>query len=56
MVDAVAQSIEGLIKKGLLIGYGAKTAKKNFIQEVRLTPLGQKIAFKINEQSLPGFN
>jgi hypothetical protein len=43
-VDSITKSLERLIDKGLLIGYGRRTPKKWFIEEVRLTPLGRRIA------------
>lgn len=42
--DSITKSLERLIDKGLMIGYGRRTPKKWFIQEVSLTPLGRKIA------------
>ncbi len=42
--DSLTRSLERLIDKGLLIGYGRRTPKKWFIQEVQLTPLGRATA------------
>jgi len=39
-VDAVTKSLERLIDKGMLIGYGVRTRKKWFIREVKLTRPG----------------
>lgn len=43
-VKIVTKSIERLIAKGMLIGYGHKTAEKYFIESVSLTPQGGKRA------------
>ena len=42
-VSIITKSIDRLIEKGLLIGYGSKTAEKLFIKEIKLTRLGRKI-------------
>ncbi|MFA6271863.1 MAG: hypothetical protein WC693_01995 [Patescibacteria group bacterium] len=51
----VTKSIERLIDKGLLIGYGRRTPKKWFIEEVQLTRKGKKETMKLlgEQQSLP---
>ena len=52
----VTQSIDRLIERGLLVGYGAKTAEKFFITKIKLTPRGQKAAHecrKKRQQKLP---
>ncbi len=53
--DAVTKSLERLIDKGLLIGYGRRTPKKWFIDEVILTPKGRKETKKLlgKQQKLP---
>jgi len=38
----ITQSIERLIDRGLLVGYGMKTKEKLFIDRVRLTPSGRQ--------------
>jgi len=43
-VKTITVSIERLIAKGLLKGYGYKTAEKLFIQSVSLTPKGRNQA------------
>ncbi|MBI5621522.1 hypothetical protein HY933_01495 [Candidatus Falkowbacteria bacterium] len=43
-VEIVTKSLERLIEKGLLVGYGVRTPRKWFIQEVRLTRPGQRAA------------
>lgn len=42
--DNITVSLERLIDRGLLIGYGRRTPKKWFIEEVKLTPLGRRTA------------
>lgn len=55
LVDAITKTLERLIDKGLLVGYGVRTPKKWYIKEVRLTPLGRKLARKLQgeQQELP---
>lgn len=43
-VNAVTKSLENLIDKGLLVGYGLRTPKKWYLKETRLTSLGRRIA------------
>lgn len=42
--DVVTKSLESLIDRGVLIGYGRRTPKKWFIDEIKLTPRGRRIA------------
>ncbi|MCD4760828.1 hypothetical protein K8R42_02940 [bacterium] len=42
--NIITKSIERLIDKGLLVGFGEKTQYKLFISQVRLTISGKKIA------------
>lgn len=42
--NVVTKSLESLIDRGLLIGYGRRTPEKWFINELRLTSRGRKIA------------
>lgn len=55
IVDAITKTLERLIDKGLMVGYGRRTPKKWYIKEVRLTPLGRKLARKLRgeQQKLP---
>ncbi|MBI2984367.1 MAG: hypothetical protein HYY50_01965 [Candidatus Kerfeldbacteria bacterium] len=55
MVETVTKSLERLIDRGLMIGYGRRTPKKWFIDEVALTPLGRGTARKLlgQQQKLP---
>lgn len=46
-VKIISRSIERLIKRELLIGYGIKTAHKWFIDEIRLTAQGRAVARKL---------
>ncbi|MFA6215004.1 MAG: hypothetical protein WC768_00370 [Patescibacteria group bacterium] len=49
-INIITKSVERLIKKELVIGYGWKTPHKWFIKQVKLTPKGSKLA-----KSLFGF-
>ncbi|MBU2576064.1 hypothetical protein KKF64_03205, partial [Patescibacteria group bacterium] len=40
----ITQSIERLIDRGLLVGYGMKTKEKLFITKIRLTSKGRSTA------------
>ncbi len=53
--NAITKSLERLIDNGLMTGYGRRTPKKWFIEEVALTPKGRKQARKLlgEQQSLP---
>jgi len=50
VVKYVTETLERLIDNGWMVGYGIRTPKKWFIQEVRLTREGMK-AVKRYEQS-----
>ena len=54
-IKVITVSIERLILKGFLKGYGYKTAEKLFIEYVTLTPAGRKEARRLfdDEQKLP---
>lgn len=45
--DIIHQSLDSLVAKDLLTAQGKKTSKKWFIQKVKLTELGRKIALVI---------
>lgn len=51
----VARSVERLIAKELVVGFGRKTAQKWFFDRIRLTPEGRGAARKLLgvQQSLP---
>ena len=44
LINIITKSVERLIKKELVIGYGWRTPHKWFIRQVKLTPQGRKIA------------
>jgi len=44
ITDVITKSLERLIGRGLLVGYGERTAEKWFIRDVRLTPAGRRTA------------
>src|SRR3989344_7052092 len=54
-VKIITQSIENLIDRELMTGYGVRTPHKWFIREVKLTPKGKKIAKTLHgkQQVLP---
>jgi len=43
-INSITVSLDRLIKKGLLVGFGEITKQKVFIDKIRLTPLGRKTA------------
>lgn len=45
--NALTASLERLIDKGMLVGFGRRTQEKWFIDVVRLTPEGRKTARKL---------
>jgi hypothetical protein len=47
MVNSITNSLERLIKKGLLVGFGEMTKEKIYIQKIRLTTIGKKIGKKL---------
>ena len=55
IVNIITKSVDRLIAKELIVGYGRKTAKKWFIYNIRLTPRGKKIARTLQgkQQTLP---
>ncbi len=56
--NSITKSLERLIDKGLLIGFGRRTPRKWFIESVKLTPLGRRSARRLQgeQQSLPLFS
>ncbi len=42
--NIITKSLERLIERGLIVGYGTKTQHKLFINQVKLTPRGKKFA------------
>lgn len=55
LTNIITDSLESLIDRGMLVGYGVRTTKKWYIKDVRLTLQGKKIAKKIRgeQQKLP---
>ncbi len=55
VINSITASLERLIDKGLMIGFGRRTPEKWFIENVRLTPLGRRIAKQTfgQQQQLP---
>ncbi len=55
IAESITVSLERLIDKGFLIGFGRRTPKKWFIEEVKLTPRGRKMARQLlgQQQQLP---
>lgn len=55
VTDSITVSLERLIDRGFLIGFGRRTPAKWFIEEVKLTPLGRRTARRLRgeQQSLP---
>ncbi len=54
-VDTITKSVESLIDKGMMVGYGVRAPTKWYIEEVRLMPEGRKVARKLlgEQQRLP---
>lgn len=52
-VNIVTKSLERLIDKGFLIGYGVRTPKKWFIKEIKLTAAGRKAAKSLQGKQVP---
>lgn len=55
IADSITESLERLIDKGLMTGYGRRTPKKWFIEQIRLTSAGRRIAKTLlgTQQKLP---
>lgn len=47
VVSIITNSLESLIDKELMIGYGVRTSHKWYIKEVKLSPLGRRIGKKL---------
>ncbi len=48
--NIITKSLERLIDKELMIGFGRRTPHKWFIREVKLTPMGRRLAKKLQGQ------
>jgi len=46
LINIVTKSIERLINRELVIGFGRRTAHKWFIDEVKITPHGKKFSHR----------
>jgi len=55
IINIITKSVERLIKKGLVIGYGWRTPEKWYIRQVKLTSQGKKFAKNLFgiQQELP---
>ncbi len=55
VVNIITNSLESLIDKELLVGFGERTAQKWYIKEVKLTPKGRRESRKLlgEQQPLP---
>lgn len=55
VVNSITSSLERMIDKDLMIGFGRRTHEKWFIEQVRLTPLGRRVAKQTlgQQQQLP---
>ena len=55
MVNSITNSIERLIKKGLIVGFGEITKEKVYINKIRLTQQGRLAAKKLlgEQKKLP---
>jgi hypothetical protein len=42
--EILGRSIERMIERGLMVGFGRRTAEKWFIETIQLTPQGRRIA------------
>ena len=53
--NTITKTLENLVDKGCLVGYGVRTPQKWFIHEIRLTPEGRRMAKKLRgvQQILP---
>ena len=47
MTKIITQSIERLIDKELMVGFGERTKHKWFIKEIKLTAMGKRMAKKL---------
>ncbi|KKU38812.1 MAG: hypothetical protein UX54_C0030G0008 [Parcubacteria group bacterium GW2011_GWA2_46_39] len=55
IVNIITKSMESLIDKELMVGFGERTSKKWYIKEVKLTAKGRRQAKKLlgEQQALP---
>ncbi|MFA5358841.1 MAG: hypothetical protein WC310_03410 [Patescibacteria group bacterium] len=55
-INIITKSIERLIGRGLLVGFGVRTTEKWFIKETKVTPKGRKLGRKLLGQQMKLFN
>ncbi len=55
IINIITKSLESLIDKQLMVGFGERTTHKWYTKEVRLTPKGRKLSRKLlgEQQALP---
>ncbi len=55
IVKDISKSLDRLIDKGMMVGYGVRTAHKWYIKEVKLLPPGKALAKKLlgEQMTLP---
>lgn len=55
MVNSITNSLERLIKKGLIVGFGEITKEKIYIDKIRLTKKGRLVVKKLlgEQKKLP---
>ncbi|MFA4937149.1 MAG: hypothetical protein WC575_02590 [Patescibacteria group bacterium] len=55
IVSIITKSLESLIDKELMVGFGERTTHKWYIKEVKLTAKGRRVARKLlgEQQALP---
>ncbi|HLC89344.1 MAG TPA: hypothetical protein VJG65_00090 [Patescibacteria group bacterium] len=55
IINIITKSVERLIRKEVVVGFGEKTSHKWFIKQVKLTPKGRKMARMLMgvQQKLP---
>lgn len=55
IMNIITKSLESLIDKGFMVGYGVRTPQKWYIKEVRLLPAGRRQARRLlgEQQALP---
>ena len=46
----ITRSLERLIDRELLVGYGVRTAKRWYIKDIALTPKGKRLAHTLYQQ------
>ena len=52
-VNIITKSLERLINKGFLTGYGVRTPQKWFIKEIKLTTAGKRAARGLRGKQVP---